>query len=237
MPMEEKAFFEYHMYTLPRPSTVADNEVKQLEMFDPVRGMKIAKKYLYEPMSQYRYYPDRVYQERSYGVTSPKKVAVFVEFKNTQSNNPNLGIPLPAGKVRVFKQDQADKALEFVGEEKIDHTPKDELLSLQVGNAFDLVGEWTQKDFFINAAGHIIRETIEVKLRNHKTEDVTIRVKAPMHRAKNWKMLDCTVGGKDFKYEKPEAFTVTFDVPVPAKKDGKEGSEEAVLVFQVEYTW
>jgi hypothetical protein len=235
--MEEKAFFEYHMYTLPRPSTVADNEVKQLEMFDPVSQMKISKKYLYEPMSEYHFYPGNVNQEKTYGVTSPKKVAVFVEFKNAKENHPNLGIPLPAGKVRVFKQDQADKALEFVGEERIDHTPKDEELSLQVGNAFDLVGEWKQTDFYINTGGKIMRETIEVKLRNHKAEDVTIRVKVPMHRSKNWKMLDSKVAGKDFEFKKLDASTVAFDVPVPAKKDGKEGSEEAVLTFQVEYTW
>ena len=234
--MAEQAFFEYHMYTLQRPSTVADNEVKQLELFEPVREMKVAKKYLYEPMFGYRWHGS-VNQQRSYGVTSPRKVQVFVEFKNSQENNANLGIPLPAGKVRVFKQDQADKALEFIGEEKIDHTPKDEELSLQIGNAFDLVGEWTQKDWYINVNGSLIRETIEVKLRNHKKEDVTIRVKAPMYRALNWKMLDCKMGGKDFEYKKLDAFNVAFEVPVPAEKEGQKGKNEAVLTFQVEYTW
>jgi hypothetical protein len=220
--MEEKAFFEYHMYTLQRPSTVADNEVKQLELIEPVRDMKITKKYLYEPLPNLRWYGS-VNQERSYSVTSPKKVQVFIEFKNSKENK--LGIPLPAGKVRVFKQDPDDKALEFVGEEKIDHTPKDEELSLQVGNAFDVVGEWRQVDFKVNTSGKWMKETIEVKVRNHKKEDITVRVKQPMHRAKNW-----TITEKSQEYKKLDAFTVAFDVDVKADK-------ETVVTYTVEYTW
>jgi hypothetical protein len=235
-PMEEKAFFEYHMYSLPRPSTVANNEVKQLEMFEPVGGMQIAKKYLYDPLPQYGWHGG-VNDQKSYGVTSPKKVGVYVEFKNSRENNKNLGIPLPAGKVRLFKQDPNDKALEFVGEDSIDHTPKDETLSLQVGSAFDLVGEFRQTDFFVNSGGHIIRETIEVKLRNHKPEEATIRVKMPMYRALNWRILKCTVNGKAFEHEKLDAFHAAFDVPVPPKQGDKEGSDESTLVFEVEYTW
>ena len=224
--MEEKAFFEYHMYTLQRPSTVADNEVKQLELFDPVHELKVAKKYLYEPLPRLRWYGSPNIQ-KSYGVTSPKKVQVFVEFKNSKENNPKLGIPLPAGKIRVFKQDPEDKALEFVGEEKIDHTPKDEELSLQIGNAFDIVGEWKQKDFSISTNDHWIKETIEVKLRNHKKEDVTVRVKQPMHRAQNWTITDEPA---EFKHVKLDAFTIAFEVPVKADK-------ETVFTYSVEYRW
>ena len=221
-PMQEKAFFEYHMYTLPRPSTVADNEVKQLEMFSPVSGMKVTKKYLYDPMRHLRWRGGRN-TSASYGVTSPKKVRVFIEFQNSKENK--LGIPLPAGKVRVFKQDPEDKAMEFVGEEKIDHTPKDEKLELYVGNAFDIVGEFKQTDFRVNTSGHWMKETIEIKVRNHKKENITVRVKQPMHRSKNW-----TIMAESHKHKKLDAFTIAFDVPV--KADG-----ETVVTYTVEYTW
>ncbi|KKK71590.1 hypothetical protein LCGC14_2912390, partial [marine sediment metagenome] len=185
-PMVEKAFFEYHMYTLPRPSTVADRETKQLEMFSPARGMKVAKKYLYNPLGNFRWGGGR-YTDRSYGVTSNKKVQVFIEFRNSKANK--LGIPLPAGKVRVYKQDPDDKALEFVGEERIDHTPKDEDLSLQIGNAFDVVGERKQTNFRIETGRKWMMERIEIKVRNHKDQDIVVRIKEPLYRWVTWRIM------------------------------------------------
>ncbi len=217
--MAEKAFFEYHMYTLPRPSTVADNETKQLEMFSPVRGMKVEKKFLYQP-NRSRWW-GRPQTSQSYGVTGDKKVQVFIEFVNSKKNK--MGIPLPAGKVRVYKQDPEDKALEFIGEEKIDHTPRDEKLSLQIGNAFDIVGERTQKKF--QTWPRRIKETIEFKIRNHKKQEVTVRIKEPLTRGRNWEILEKT---HDFK--ELDAHTVAFDVKV--KPDG-----ETVVTYTVEYTW
>ena len=99
-PMQEQAFFEYHMYTLPRPSTVADNEIKQLEMFSPVAGMKVEKKFLYAPAEQFRWWGG-VNQAQGYGLSGDKKVKVFIEFQNSAENK--LGIPLPAGKIRLYK--------------------------------------------------------------------------------------------------------------------------------------
>jgi hypothetical protein len=223
--MEEKAFFEYHMYTLPRPSTVADNEIKQLEMFSPVRGMKVTKRFLYNPLGNWRWSYGGRYEDRSYGATAAdKKVAVFIEFTNSKDNQ--LGIPLPAGKVRVYKQDEADKALEFIGEEQIDHTPKDEDLSLRIGNAFDIVGERKQTDFKVEVNRHWMQETIEIKVRNHKKEDVVVRVKEPLYRWVNWKITETNVD----KYEKLDSQTVAWDLPV--KADG-----EVTLTYVVEYTW
>jgi len=219
--MEEKAFFEYHMYTLQRPSTVADNEIKQLEMFAPVRGMKVDKKFLYQP-NRMRW-GGGVYNQQGFGLTVDKKVQVFIEFVNSEANK--LGLPLPAGKVRVYKQDPDDKALEFVGEEQIDHTPRNETLSLQIGNAFDLVGERIQKHWETRG-NNFIRETIEVKLRNQKKAgDVVIRVKEPMYRAKNWKITE-----KSHDFQQLDSHTVVFDVPVPA-------GQEVVVTFTVEYWW
>ena len=222
-PMAEKAFFEYHMYTLPRPSTVADNETKQLEMFTPATGVKVEKKFLYNPFGNWRWNYGGRYDDRSYGLTSEKKVNVFVEFTNSEANK--LGIPLPAGKVRVYKQDPADRAMEFVGEEQIDHTPKDEQLSLQIGNAFDIVGERKQTDFKVESNRNWISETIEIKVRNHKKEAVTVRCKEPLYRWVNW-----NVTAKSDEFTKLDARTIVFDVTV-------EPDKEKAVTYTVEYTW
>ncbi len=221
--MQEKAFFEYHMYTLGRPSTVANNEVKQLEMFDPARGLKVTKKYLFNPMNSNRWHYGSRYTNKSYGIESPKKVNVFVEFKNTKDNK--LGIPMPAGKVRVYKQDPADEALEFIGEERIDHTPKDEPIELLIGNAFDIVGERKQVNFRVESGRHWMQEKIEIEIRNHKDEDVTVRVKEPMYRWTNW-----TITESNQQYEKLDARNVAWDVKVKANGKTK-------VTYTVEYTW
>jgi hypothetical protein len=232
-PMEEKAFFEYHMYTLPRPSTVADSEIKQLEMFPPVREMKVSKRFLYNPNRGWRW-GGGLYSDKAYGVTGDKKVAVFIEFENAKTNG--LGIPLPAGKVRVYKQDPGDKALEFIGEEQIDHTPTDEQLSLQIGNAFDIVGERRQTEFKVETGRKWMSESFEIKIRNHKKEAVVVRVKEPMYRWNQWKITNeshkrVVVGDKD----QLDAFNVAWDLKLPAGEEGKPG--ETVLTYTVEYTW
>jgi hypothetical protein len=222
-PMQEKAFFEYHMYTLPRPSTVADNEVKQLEMFSPVHDLKVSKRYLYNPLGNWRNFGDGLFTDKSFGVNSDKKVNIFIEFKNEEKNH--LGMPLPAGKVRLFKQDSEDKALEFIGEEQIDHTPKDEELSLQVGNAFDVVGERRQTDYQLETGRHWMKESVEIKLRNHKKQDITVRVKEPLYRGNTWKITE-----ESDKHQKLDSRTAAWDLPVKA-----EG--ETMLTYTVEYTW
>ncbi|MBD3287808.1 DUF4139 domain-containing protein, partial [candidate division KSB1 bacterium] len=120
---EEKAFFEYHLYTLQRRTTIKNNQIKQISLF-PTATTKIDKIYLYN------------------GARYGEDVRVNLEFKNSKETG--LGIPLPMGKVRVYKEDEADEALEFVGEDFIDHTPKDEKVRLYVGNAFDIKGERTK---------------------------------------------------------------------------------------------
>lgn len=221
--MEEKAFFEYHMYTLPRPSTLGDNEVKQLEMFTPVRGMDVRKRYLYNPLADVRWSRGGRQTDPAYGTTGVKDVNVFIEFTNSEENQ--LGIPLPAGTVRLYKQDPDDEAVEFIGEDRIEHTPRNEELSLLVGKAFDVVGERTQTAFRIEQARHWVQERITIELRNHKDEPVTVRVKEPMYRWVNWKITDTS-----HEYRKLDARTVAWDVEVPA--DG-----ETTVTYTVEYTW
>ncbi|MGC9453443.1 MAG: DUF4139 domain-containing protein [Phycisphaerae bacterium] len=222
-PMEEKAFFEYHMYTLPRPSTVADNEVKQLEMFPTARDVNVTKRFVYQPLQSFRWSRGGRYTDASAGIGADNKVNVLVEFVNSEESN--LGMPLPAGTIRVYKRDPADDAMEFIGEERIDHTPKDEELSLTVGNAFDVVGERRQVDFQMETRRNWMSETIELKLRNHKDEDVTVEIREPMYRWRNWRITESS-----HEWTKRDAFNVEWSVPVEA--DG-----ETVVTYTVEYTW
>ncbi|MCJ7578512.1 MAG: hypothetical protein MUO91_08690, partial [candidate division Zixibacteria bacterium] len=148
---EEKPFFEYHLYTLLRPATIKDNEIKQVSLF-PTTNVKVKKIFTYD------------------GAREEKSVKVEVEFKNSQADG--LGMPLPKGKIRVYKAD-VDKSLEFVGEDLIDHTPKDEKVRVFLGNAFDIVGEKKRTDFK-QISKDVTEESFEIKLRNHKEEAVEV---------------------------------------------------------------
>jgi len=198
---EEKSFFEYHLYTLQRKSTVKQNEIKQISLF-PEAEVKHQKEFVFEGSRN-------------------KKIGVFISFKNSESSG--LGMALPAGKVRVYQQDD-DASLEFIGEDMIDHTPKDEKVRLQIGNAFDLVGERMVKDS--RQLGRYDREEdVEISLRNHKDTEVTILVKEKFYG--NWKILNSNIG-----FKKTGANTVEFNVTVPPHRE----NEEFLLKFTVRYS-
>ncbi|MEO0125408.1 MAG: hypothetical protein ABIK99_04010, partial [candidate division WOR-3 bacterium] len=158
--------------------------------------------------------------DQRYGTQSQKKVYVMLEFKNTKENN--LGIPLPKGKMRVYKED-TDKSLQFIGEDWIDHTPKDELVRIYLGDAFDIVGERVQTDF--KMGGDWVLESYKITIRNHKEEPVTVRVVEHLYRWSNWKIVE-----KSQDYEKKDARTIEFNLPVP--KNG-----EGVITYTVRYWW
>ena len=218
---KEKSFFEYHMYTLGRPTTLPDHSIKQIELFAPAVGVPARKVFVYFGGNPWYDYGSP-YTDRNYGNSGNKKVDIYIEFKNGQ--NEGLGIPLPAGRIRVHKADD-DGSLELIGEDRIDHTPKDETLRLKLGSAFDIVGEHKQVDFKSDYDAHWIEETYEIKLRNHKAEDVEVLVKEVLFRWVNW-----TVTKKSHDFVKDDAHTVIF--PVKVKKDG-----ESVLTYTVKYTW
>ena len=197
---EERAFFEYHIYTLERPATIADRETKQLSLF-PSSSAAATKVLTYD------------------GQQDPTKVAVRMEFQNTKENG--LGIALPAGKVRVYKED-ADGSLEFVGEDAIDHTPRDEKVRLLLGNAFDVVGERTRTDYK-KISDRVQEETFKIEIRNHKKE--RIEVVATEHLGGDW-----TVTAKSRDYTKKDSNTIEFAIPVEA--DGK-----ADVTYTVRTTW
>jgi hypothetical protein len=152
-----------------------------------------------------------------------KKVDVYLEFKNDKQFG--LGVPLPAGRIRVSQLDKADGSLEFIGEDKIDHTPKDEEVRVKLGSAFDVVGERRQVDYAVDTKARWVEEEIEVKLRNHKTQPVTVIVKESLYRWSNWKILT-----KTHDFDKEDSRTISF--PVRVAKDG-----EAVVRYRVRYSW
>jgi hypothetical protein len=208
---EEKAFFEYHMYTLGRTTTVSDNQIKQIGLLSAA-DVPVLKRYVFEPGGRYWH--------RRYGDKDEYKVNIYVEFTNDEKSG--LGMALPKGKVRVYKRDPADADLEFVGEDLIDHTPRDEELRLYIGDAFDLVGEKKVTD---RQQGQRWRkESVEIELRNHKDGDVVVRVREHLQRTE-W-----TIEAESQDFRKVDASTIEFDVPVP--KDGK-----ATVTYTVHYRW
>lgn len=219
---QQKDFFEFHLYTLGRRSTLPNNSTKQIELFDQARQIQAKKILLYYGMPQPYYFPSP-YVDRDMGTAMNKKVDVYLQFKNDKQFG--LGVPLPAGRLRVSKLDDADGSLEFIGEDKIDHTPKDEQVRIKLGSAFDVVGERRQVSFNVDSAAKWMEEEIEVKLRNHKAQPVEVVVKENLYRWSSWKILT-----KTHNFEAEDARTITF--PVKVAKDG-----ETVVRYKVRYTW
>ncbi|HXN16186.1 MAG TPA: hypothetical protein VN878_07395 [Usitatibacter sp.] len=220
---EEKAFFEYHLYTLGRTSSLANNSTKQIELFPTASGVGCEKALVYAGQGPVYGYTTPM-TDRNFGVQGNKKVDVYLRFKNAQANR--LGMPLPAGKIRVSKLDGADGGLEFIGEDLIDHTPRDEMVQVRLGSAFDVVGERRQLDYRIDTSAKWIEEDIEVKLRNQKPDEaVKVTVKENLYRWSNSSILR-----KTHEFTREEARTILFPVRVAPKT-------ETVVRYTVRYTW
>ena len=219
---KEKSFFEFHLYTLQRPTTLTNNSTKQIELFDQARQIPAKKILLYNGAPETYMYPSPM-TDRNFGGGSNKKVDVYLEFRNDKQYG--LGVPLPAGRIRVSKLDAADGSLEFIGEDRIDHTPKDEQVRVKLGSAFDVVGERKQTDFTVDSKAQWMEEQLEIRLRNHKDQAVKVVVKENLFRWSNWKILT-----KTHEFIKEDSRTITFPVDVP--KDG-----ETVVRYRVRYTW
>ncbi|MDI7259652.1 MAG: DUF4139 domain-containing protein [Thermodesulfobacteriota bacterium] len=199
---KEESFFEYHLYTLDRRTTIKDNQTKQMSLLDASQ-VPIKKLFIFSGHPQY-------YYSRYDQKTNKQKVGVFLEMGNFKKHN--LGMPLPKGTIRVYKEDK-DGSLQFVGEDRIDHTPKDEKIKIKIGEAFDVVGEKTQTDY--KHLGYNLYEVaFEVSLRNHKNEDIKVLVEEPIPG--DWEMLSST-----HPFEKLSAHLIRFDVPVAKDKEVK----------------
>ena len=207
---EEQAFFEYHLYTLQRPTTVAENETKQVSLLT-APGVRVTKRFIFDPEERGRWYgrpPD------------PKKVKVKIEVRN--SEEAGLGMPLPKGKVRVYKADP-DGALQFVGEDLIDHTPRDEKIDLYIGDAFDIVGE--RKVMEEKRLGPRVRQRkVEISLRNHKEND-TVTVIAVEHFSGDW-----TIDQSSAEIARKDARTGEFTVTLEPK-------QETTITYTVTERW
>jgi hypothetical protein len=199
---KEDSFFEYHIYTLERSATVKDNQTKQISLVT-ANDIPVKKELLY--------YGAHYYYYNRYGdALSNQKVGVFIEIQNKKEHN--LGIPLPKGTVRVYKSDK-EGSLQFVGEDSIDHTPKDEKVRIKLGDAFDVVGSRKQTDWK-KIAYDTYEAAFEISLRNHKKEDVMVKVVEPIPG--DWIMLSSS-----HEHKKSEAFTAEFNIPVPRDKEVK----------------
>ncbi len=216
----EKAFDEFHLYSIARPTTLHDHETKQVE-FVHAEKMYAPTIYVYDGASDFRFYGG-VNWNQDYGVSGNKKILVQREFVNAETNQ--LGIALPAGKLRFYRRDD-DGQLQFVGENTIDHTPRNETVRVTTGNAFDLVGERKQTNFRVDTGDKWIDESFEIKLRNHKKEPVEIRVVEHLYRWSNW-----NITAKSDDFTKKDSQTIEFRVPV--KPD-----EERTVTYTVHYSW
>jgi hypothetical protein len=218
----EKSFFEYHLYTLGRQSSLPENSTKQIELFPKVSRVACEKTLVYAGQAG-QWYGGGPMTDRNYGITGNKKVDTYLSFKNREENG--MGVPLPSGRVRVSKLDTADGSLEFIGEDRIDHTPKNETLLLKLGSAFDVVGERRQVDFKVDSNRNTMTEEIEVKIRNRKDQPVTVVVKENLYRWTNWKITQA-----NRSFEKQDSRTI--HIPVQVAADGEE-----VVRYTVRYTW
>lgn len=223
----EKAFDEFHLYSLPRPVTLRNRETKQVE-FLRATGVKSQTIYVYNGANlggnQYRHWNEEtIRSNRDYGTISNPKVWVYREFKNTKENG--LGLPMPKGRTRFYRQDNADGAIEFTGENTIDHTAENETVRIYTGDAFDIVGERKRTDYKLNNRNDELEEAFEIKVRNRKKEPVEVRVTERMYRWVNWAMV-----------EQSDAFTKTDDRNIEFRVTLKP-DEEKVITYRVRYDW
>jgi len=204
---EEESFFEYHLYSLSRPATVANNEIKQISLF-PESRTKAEKVYTIES-SRYNYRSDK----------KEVTIRVNLEFENSESRG--LGMPLPKGKLRVYKADKKGE-LQFIGEDLIDHTPKNEKIRVFLGEAFDIKADRVKKNVVDLGNSHR-RETYEIKIKNHKDEDIVVTVVESMLGWSEWHITKSNID-----YRKISAYKVEFDVSVKA-------NAENILTYTIEY--
>lgn len=209
-PMQQESFAEYHLYTLPRPTTIKQNQSKQVSLLS-AEGITVSKTYEFRGQSYF------------YAQQTPEfptqNAQTFLKFQNEEKNQ--LGVPLPAGVMRVYQADKGG-ALQFAGEDRIDHTAKDEEVSLFLGEAFDIVGERKQTDYQV-VSGSTYEAAFEISIRNHKENAVTVDVIEPI--GGDWKIVDSNI-----EHEKVDAFSARFRVEVPA--DG-----EQVLKYRYRVTY
>lgn len=218
----EKSFFEYHVYKLNGKINLANNTTQQIKFLPKISKIPVEKLYIYDsnPGMLYTGYNNA---EKYVNTNTVSKVDVYLKLKN--SNKAGLGIPLPAGRVRISAINASSKTPEFIGEDIIDHTAQDEELKIKMGSAFDLSVEKKQVDFSVDTDRHIMEESFEIELKNHKNHDVKVVVQENFYRTANWTILK-----NSSPFEKTNSGAAKFPIVVKAGNSTK-------LQYTVRYTW
>lgn len=218
----ESQLFEYHLYTLGRDTSLPDNSVKQVELFPQALGVPCEKELVFTAAPPPPRWWGQPNTDQGFAATSDGQASAFLSFDNRE--NAGLGMALPAGRVRVSQRD-TDGALQFIGEDVIGHTPRNERLSLRLGTAFDVVGERRQTRFRVDTSAKWIEESFEIEVRNRKEDPVAVTVREYLYRWSDW-----TITGESHDHERRDAQTVDFPIRVPA--------DTAVTVsYAVRYSW
>jgi hypothetical protein len=212
---QEKSFAEYHLYTLGRTTTLANAQTKQIELIQ-VAEIPVTKRYLFRGSAA------QLYQQQA--PPGLQHAAVVLEFKNSKTVRPGLGIPLPKGPFRVYLTG-TDRQPEFVGQDLIDHTPKDEPVRIRIGETFDLVGERVQAGNRARAGERWTEQDWKITLRNHKDQAVTVVAEEPLLGHVNWDII-----ARNQDYEKKDFHTIEFTLDLPP-------NGEKTVTYTVKYTW
>jgi hypothetical protein len=219
----QENFDDFHLYDLNRTTSLHNGETKQVE-FLTANAVPVTRHYEFEPSAGFIYYPDggAVYDARSYGLGRDTRVIAVNEFTNSTANH--LGIPLPAGRLRLYRRDKSG-AVQFAGEAEISHTPRNEKVRFVTGDAFDITAKRTQTDFRSNHAGRFIDESFSIEVKNQKDQPVTVHVIEHLYRSANWEIAQ-----KSADYTKRDSSTIEF--PVQVKPESS-----ATVTYTVHYTW
>jgi len=209
---EEKAFAEYHLYTLRRRSSILQNQTKQIELLK-VGGIPVRRIYLFEE----QHFP--VWRTGGSAAEAAEPLKVQLIFKNDQTSH--LGIPLPKGRIRIYRRDD-EGSLQLIGTDTIDHTPKDEEVKVTIGRSFEVLGRRTVMEYkWISKSAHV--ERIRIELRNHKAEQIRAKVIERFVGRADWEIRQASD-----EYRKEDFRTISFTVDLPP-------NSEKIIEYRVQY--
>jgi hypothetical protein len=219
----QENFDDFHLYDLNRTTSLHNGETKQVE-FLTANAVPVTRRYEFEPSAALApYYAiGSAYTESTYGLGGNSRVVVVNEFTNSTANH--LGIPLPAGRLRLYRRDKSG-AVQFAGEASIEHTPRNEKIRFVTGDAFDITGRRIQTNFHINTMGRFMDESFSIEVKNQKEQPATVHVIEHLYRAANWEITQ-----KSADYTKRDSSSIEF--PVEVKPESS-----TTVTYTVHYTW
>ena len=224
-PVTQQAFDDFHLYDLNRTVSLSSGETKQVEFLEAPE-VSMDRIYQYDGAVQQPGYNNLCAgchnDQPTFGTNSNTKVSVRAEIKNSVANH--LGMPLPAGRIRLYRRDTGGQ-MEFIGEGTINHTPAEETVKVPVGSAFDVTGERKQTDFHVDQRAHTIDETYEITVKNQKTTPVNVAIVEHMNRGQNWQLTE-----QSTPFTKRDSTTIEFPITVPPAGQTK-------VTYAVRYTW